>query len=136
MATRSASAGILPLGSFRVLRPLFTAFPNLALIAFSAWSRNDCQRSSANLWEPVFLKLFAGRGGYARLELLGQPDDHIDVAVPTEVGVVLVGALEEYFVLELRQPLVGVQRLSDRYVRLLEGRPSLVMAPPGERGFR
>ena len=84
----------------------------------------------------VFLKLFAGKGGYARLELLGQTDDHIDVAVPAEIGVVLVGALEEYFVLELRQPSVGVQRLSDRYVRLLEGRPSLVMAPPGERRFR
>ena len=64
----------------------------------------------------VFLKLFAGEGDHARLELGRQPDDHIDVAVPAEIGVVLVGSLEGSFVLELRQPLVGVKRLSDGYV--------------------
>ena len=55
----------------------------------------------------VLLKLFAGQGDHAELEFVGQPDNHVDVAVPAEVRVVLVGPLEEYFVLELRQPLVG-----------------------------
>ena len=81
----------------------------------------------------VFLKLFAGKGNHARLELGRQTNDYIDIAVPAEVGVVLVGPLEKYFVLELRQRLVGGQRLSDRYVGLLEGRPSLMMAPLGKR---
>ena len=53
----------------------------------------------------VFLKLFAGKDDYARLELGRQTDDHIDVAVPAEIGVVLVGALEEYFVLNCDSPL-------------------------------
>ena len=48
VTTRSASAGILPFGTFKVLRPLFAAFPKLALIAFSAWSRNDFHRWCAN----------------------------------------------------------------------------------------
>ena len=39
--TRSASAGILPFDTFRVLRPLSAARPNLARSAFNASSRND-----------------------------------------------------------------------------------------------
>ena len=49
ITTRSASAGIFPFGTFKVLRPLFTAFPNLALIAFNAWSPNDFHRWYATL---------------------------------------------------------------------------------------
>ena len=39
----------------------------------------------------IFLKPFAGEGDHARLELGRQPDDHVDVAVTAEIGVVLVG---------------------------------------------
>ena len=63
----------------------------------------------------VFLKLFVGKGNHARLEPGRQTDDHVDIAVPTETSVVLVGPLEEHLVLELRQPLVG-QRLSDGHM--------------------
>ena len=80
----------------------------------------------------VFLKLFAGEGDHARLELGRQPDDHVNVAVTAEIGVVLVGALEEDLKLDLLGPLVDVQRLSYGYVRLFEGRPSLMMTPLGE----
>ena len=60
----------------------------------------------------IFLKPFAGEGDHARLELGRQPDDHVDVAVTAEIGVVLVGALEEDLKLDLLGPLVDVQRLS------------------------
>ena len=49
---------------------------------------------------------------------------------PAEIGVVLVGTLEEDFILQVRRPVVGGQRLADRHVRLLERRPGLMMAPP------
>ena len=48
-----------------------------------------------------------------------------------QVRVVLVRALEEDFVPDLRGPVVGVQRVSDGYVRLFGGRASLMMAPLG-----
>ena len=54
VTTRSASAGILPFGTFNVLRPLCAASPNPALIAFSAWSRKDSHRWSAPLCEASF----------------------------------------------------------------------------------
>ena len=47
------------------------------------------------------MQLFSGKGGHARLEFVGQAQDYIDVAVPAEIRVVLVGPLEGYFVLEL-----------------------------------
>lgn len=60
-----------------------------------------------------------------------QPDDNVNVALPAEVGVILVGALEKDLVVHVRGPAVGVQGRTDRQVRLREGRRSLMMAPPG-----
>ena len=47
------TAAILPLGTFRVLRPLFAAFPNLALNAFSASCRGHFHCRCTYLWEPL-----------------------------------------------------------------------------------
>ena len=51
----------------------------------------------------------------------------MDVAVAADIRVVLVGALEEDLVLELRQALVCFHGFPDWYVGLLEGCPGLVM---------
>ena len=59
-----------------------------------------------------------------------------DGAVPAQVRVVLVRALEEDFVLELRQSLVGCQSLANGNMRLRGGRRSLMVAPPGKSAFR
>ena len=49
----------------------------------------------------VLLQLFSGKGGYPRTEPVGQAHDYIDVAAAAEIGVVLVGALEEDFELDV-----------------------------------
>ena len=67
----------------------------------------------------ISLQLLSRKGNQPRFELVRQPDDHIDVAVPAEIGAVLVGALEEDFGFELRQPLICRQRVADGYVGLL-----------------
>ena len=43
--------------------------------------------------------------------------------------------LGEDFILDLRRPVVGGQRVTDGYVRLLGRRPRLMMAPAGKYGF-
>ena len=72
----------------------------------------------------------------AGLEPGCQPHDHVDVAVPAEVPVVLLGALEENPILHFRGPVVCGQHVSNGNMGLLEGSPSLMMAPPGKSTFR
>ncbi len=81
------------------------------------------------------LQLRPCEGDHVGIELVGQPDDHVDVAVPSQVRVVLVGPLQEYLVRELLQSLVGFQCLTHGDVRLLEGLRGLMMAPPGQRSL-
>lgn len=83
----------------------------------------------------VRLQLLAGKGGDVRFQLRRQPNDHIDVAVPAQVRVVLVRTLEKDLVLELRKALVGIQDMPDGQMGLFESCPGFVTAPLGKCRF-
>ena len=67
----------------------------------------------------VLFQLLSAKADYVGFELVCQLDDQSNVAVPAEIRTVLIGALEEDFVLELRHTLVCGQCFANGYVRLL-----------------
>ena len=100
VTTRSASAGIVPFGTLwscgRSSRP-FRTWPSSP----SSHGLETIANVGAHPCGKRPLQLFSGKGGYPRTEPVGQAHDYIDVAAAAEIGVVLVGALEEDFELDV-----------------------------------